>query len=268
MSWMDKLERKLKRFAIPNLMYYIIALNFITFIFIQASPSKMLDLIVLDPARIIQGEVWRLITFAFIPPTFSLIFFALVLYFYYTIGQGLEQEWGSFRFNLYYLIGVLSTIAAAFLGGSVETSSYLYLSLFLAFAFIYPDYEIRLFFVIPLRIKYLAWLSLGFIGFKFLTAPTLSEKLAAVAPLAGYLLFFGRDLWAQARLKRTVQQNRRNFQSQLSSPGTQSFHRCTVCGKTEITDPKMLFRYCSSCEGHYEYCEEHLKTHEHIKAVH
>lgn len=268
MSWLNKLERTLKRFAIPNLMYYIITLNFITFVLNQMSHGKMLDLIVLDPARVMQGEVWRLISFAFIPPSYSLIFFALVLYFYYIIGQGLEAEWGSFRFNLYYLIGVLSTIGAAFIAGTLATSSYIYLSLFLAFAFIYPDYEIRLFFILPIKIKYLAWLSLAFIGYTVVFSPRLIDKLVAIAPIAGYLIFFGRDLWAQASLKRTVNKNRRSFTAKMNEARPESFHRCTVCGKTELTDPKMFFRYCSTCEGHYEYCEDHLKTHEHIKVIH
>lgn len=266
MNWIDKLERRFRNFAIPNLMHYIIGINALVFIMCFITPAnRLLDLIILDPARVLQGEVWRLVTFAFIPPSFSPFWCAFVLYFYYMIGTALEQEWGSFKFNLFYLIGMIATIMGAFLTGALTTSVYLYSALFLTFAYLYPDYEILLFFVLPIKIKYLALLDLIFIGYSVLVYP-LPYKVAALAPLLGCVLFYGKEFWTHAKLKRAVYQNRKRFLAELTN--TPPRHQCAICGRTEKSDPQMRFKYCKSCEGDYEYCEKHLADHVHIKAAH
>jgi membrane associated rhomboid family serine protease len=266
LNWIDQLERRFRKFAIPNLMHYIIGINALVFIMsLLTPPGRLLDFIILDPIRVLQGEVWRLVSFAFIPPSYSPIWLIFVLYLYYMIGTTLEQEWGSFKFNLFYLIGILATIIGAFLTGAVATSVYLYSSLFLIFAYLYPDFELLLFFILPVKMKYLAWLNLAFIGYSVIINP-LPEKIAALAPLVGIALFYGKDIFRQAKLKHTVHQNRKRFLAELSD--TPPRHKCTICGKTEKSHPRMLFRYCKSCAGDYEYCEEHLQNHEHIKAVH
>ncbi|NLM12378.1 MAG: rhomboid family intramembrane serine protease [Epulopiscium sp.] len=261
MQWFDKLERKLGRFAIPNLMTYIIGLNAIVFVMTYLYQSSLYFLM-LDPALVLQGEVWRLITFIFIPPTFSPLWAAFVLYFYYMIGTALEHEWGTFRFNLFYLLGMVGTILSAFISSSLVSSTYINLSLFLAFARIYPDYELLLFFILPVKIKYLAWLDWFIFIFTILVYP-LPYKFAAIASLINYFIFFGKDIVTNAKTNKEVHHNRKKFKAQI--PKDFTIHKCTICGITEKDDPDMEFRYCSTCEGDYEYCMNHLKNHEHIK---
>lgn len=261
MRWFDKLERKLGHFAIPNLMTYIVGLNAIVFVMTYISQQSLYR-IMLVPSLVLQGEVWRLITFIFIPPTTSPLWAAFVLYFYYMIGTSLEHEWGTFKFNLFYLIGIIGAILSAFISDSIVSSTYINLSLFLAFARIFPDYEILIFFLFPVKMKYLAWLNWFIFILTIITAPW-SAKLAAIASLINYFIFFGKDMLTTTKSNRVVRQNRRQFKTQL--PKNFTIHKCTICGITEKDDPDMEFRYCSSCEGDYEYCMNHLKNHEHIK---
>jgi membrane associated rhomboid family serine protease len=218
--------------------------------------------LMLIPGLVLRGEVWRLVTYIFIPPNTSLMWILFVLYFYYMVGSALEHEWGSFKFNIFYLTGMLGTTIAAFITGNGATALYLNLSLFLAFARIYPDYELLLFFMIPVKVKYLAMLDWVFIIFTVLVGD-MSTKLIAVVSIINYFLFFGRDILTKTKSNRQVYNNRRRFQSEL--PRNFTIHKCTICGKTEKDDPNMDFRYCPECEGDYEYCMDHVRNHEHIK---
>ena len=148
---------------------------------------------ILIPSKIMEGEVWRLITYIFLPPTLSLIWIIFVLMFYYMIGTGLESTWGSFKYNIYYLIGMVGTTVAAFISGYGTDAMYLNLSLLLAFAYLYPNHEILLFMILPVKIKYLAYIDLVFLVFSFVSGD-LSVKLAIVASLVNFLIFFGKDL--------------------------------------------------------------------------
>lgn len=257
---LDKLERRFGRYAIPQLILYVVGINGLMYLLSYAYPqSDLFGMLALVPHRIMQGEVWRLITFVFIPPAASLLWIFFILYFTWMIGSALEQEWGSFRFNLYYFAGILATAAGAFAAGGGATALYLNLSLFLAFARIYPDYEVLLFFVLPVKVKYLAWLNWFFLAFTVLTAP-LSVKVAALVSVANYFLFFGRDTFLKAKARGSAHQRKKPFRALQED---RTIHRCTICGKTEKDDPAMDFRYCSSCEGDFEYCMDHLKTHKH-----
>jgi membrane associated rhomboid family serine protease len=263
MNWLNKLERRFGRFAIPGLMYYIIILNAVVYFFMYLDKTNTIkNLLTLEPALIMQGQIWRLISYIFIPPTTSLIFIVFVLLFYYSVGVGLEQEWGSFKFNLYYLVGMIATTLAAFLTGSGATGVYLNLSLFLAFAYLFPDYEILLFMIIPLKVKYLAWLNWAFIGYTVLTQP-LPEKLMAVVSIANYLLFFGPDLIRHIRRRRDVYDNRKRFNDENTYAAPT--HVCEYCGMTEKTDPAMEFQHCPECDPQYEYCSKHIKIHQHVR---
>ena len=263
MNWIDKLERKFGKFGIKNLMLYIVTANAAIFLLNIVDPEQTLYFkLALDPVMVMKGEVWRLITFILIPPDSSPFWIVLVLYFSFLIGSALEHEWGSFRFTLYYFMGIIGTIIAAFISGYPVTATYLNMSLFLAFAKVYPNYEILLFFVLPVKVKYLAWIDWAFIGLTVLNAP-LSGKLAAIASVVNYFVFFGRDIIFHSKNRREAYFNRQEYRSQI--PKKDYFHRCTVCGITENDNPDMEFRYCSSCEGHFEYCMEHLKNHEHMK---
>lgn len=264
MNILDKLERKLGRFAIRELIVYIVGINGLVYIMKYAMPqSDAVGRLMLDPGLIMQGEVWRLITWVFLPPSASLFWIFFILYFYYMVGTGLEHEWGSFRFNVYYFTGVFATALAAFITGEGTTALYLNLSLFLAFAYIYPDYEILLFFIIPVKMKYLAWLNWAFFAFTILTAP-LPHKVAALVSISNYFLFFGRDIFSGVKRRGSSHSRMKAFSP--ASKGT--VHKCAVCGMTEAEDRTMDFRYCSTCEGAYEYCRDHLKNHEHVTKKH
>lgn len=261
--WIDKLERKLGRFAIRNLMSYIIGITGIVYGLSYFDKSGfVIGKLMLIPQLVLRGEVWRLITYIFIPPGSSPIWIMFILYFYYMVGNALEHEWGSFKFNMFYFVGMLGTTVAAFITGYGATALYLNLSLFLAFARIYPDYQLLLFFVIPVKIKYLAMLNWAYIIFTVL-AGDWSTKLVAVVSILNYFLFFGRDIITTTKSNRQVYNNRKRFKTEL--PRNYTIHRCTICGKTEKDDPKMDFRYCPECEGDYEYCMDHVRNHEHKK---
>ncbi|MFW5991979.1 MAG: rhomboid family intramembrane serine protease [Halanaerobiaceae bacterium] len=266
MKWLDKLEKKFGHLAINNLMGYIVGLMGSVFLLMYFDRSgTFLYRLVLIPSAVLKGEVWRLITYIFIPPSLSPIFIFFVLYFYYMVGTGLERAWGSFKFNIYYLLGVVLTTLAAFITNGSATSLYLNLTLFLAFARIYPNYEILLFFILPVKMKYLAWFNWGLLAFTIITAP-IPRKITAVIAIGNYLIFFGKDLITAIKRRRKVQQNRSKFiEKRGRSDRDQPIHRCAVCGITEKDDPQMQFRYCSKCEGSYEYCMDHLQDHEHVR---
>lgn len=265
MNWLDRLERKFGRIAIRGLINYIITINAAVFILAYVIKYyKVIDYLVLDPELVLKGQIWRLLTFIFIPPSSDLVWIFFELYFVYLVGTALESEWGSFRFNLYYLFGMIGTIIAAFISGNYVTAVYLNLSLFLAFARIYPDYELLVFFIIPIKVKYLALLNWIYIGFTVIFRP-LPDKLAAIVSVINYFIFFGKDAVIRSKMRRTSYYNRRRFQSKI--PKKDYIHKCTICGITEKDNPNMEFRYCSKCEGDYEYCMDHLKNHEHKTKV-
>ncbi len=261
MNWLDKLERKFGFLAIKGLMTYIIGATALVYLLMLSNPQNI-EKLVLIPSKVLEGEVWRLFSYIFIPPTTSVFWIIFILYFYYMVGSGLEQEWGSFKFNIYYLIGMIATTIAAFAFGGIATAVYLNLSLFLAFAYLYPDFEILLFFILPVKVKYLAWFNWILIGYTVIFEP-LPLKVMAAASVANYFVFFGKDIITRTKTTRQSYQNRKRLMADI--PKNFTIHRCTICGITEKDDPKMEFRYCSTCEGDYEYCMVHLKAHEHIK---
>ncbi|MCY6484958.1 hypothetical protein OW763_11450 [Clostridium aestuarii] len=263
MHWFDKLERKFGNIAIRNLMMYIVALNGLVFLLTYVNPTYI-NTLTLVPDLIMKGEVWRLITYIFIPPAFSPIWIIFVLHFYYMVGMSLEHEWGSFKFNLYYFLGMLGTTILAFAFGTTGTPFYINLSLFLAFARIYPDYQLLLFFILPVKVKYLAIIDWIFIILTIVFG-SFSSKLAAIISIINYFIFFGKDIIKRTKTNRQVYYNRKNFRDKLPKETTK--HKCTICGITEKDDPNMEFRYCSKCNGYYEYCMEHLHNHEHIKNI-
>ena len=263
MKFMSNLRYKFGKYAIRNLMLYIVSLNLAVFILMYITPElNIFESLILVPDLVMKGEVWRLISYIFIPPNFSLVWILFSLYFYYILGTGLEREWGSFNFNLYYFIGIIGTTASAFISGYAATGIYLNMSLLLAFACIYPDHEFTLYFAIPVKAKYFAWLDAILLGNYFIKGD-LSVKLAVAAAMINFLLFFGKDLILSVTNRGSVYKRRIEYKSKL--PKKTTYHRCTVCGITEEDDNNMEFRYCSTCEGRYEYCMVHLKNHEHIK---
>lgn len=261
--WLDRLEKKLGKYCIKNLMLYITTLNGIVFILsFFDTKGEFISKLVLVPSLVMKGEVWRLITFLFIPMDFNPLWILFSLYFYYMIGSSLEHEWGSFRFNLYYLIGVIGTIAGAFLGGA-GTSTFLNLSLIFAFAYLFPNYELMLFFFLPVKIKYLAMLYAAGLVLLFSLSP-LYGIITVLGSALNFILFFWKDIYYRLRFNRKSYQKRKEFKAKI--PKIHVMHRCTICGKTDVEDRHMDFRYCVDCDGDYEYCMDHLYNHEHIKA--
>jgi hypothetical protein len=192
MQWLNKLERKFGRYAPQDILIYITVTMFIVYLISLLTPQyNVIPYLSLIPSLVLKGEVWRLISFIVIPPDSSPLFIFFALYFFYLIGSSLEAKWGSFRFNAYYIIGIIGTIISAFLSGGA-TNLFLNLSLFFAFATIYPDYEIMLFFAIPVKIKYLALLDALYFVFIIIMG-SFTDKLACIAAILNFLLFFGVD---------------------------------------------------------------------------
>lgn len=264
---MDKMERKLGHIGIKRLMIYVIGLNAIVFVLTYLDTTGgFLGKLMLVPQLVMQGELWRLITFIFIPPTFSPLWLIFALYFYYLIGSSLENEWGTFKFNVYYFTGVAAAIAGSLLTGSPATSIYLNLSLFLAFACIFPNYQIMLFFIIPVKIKYLAWVDAAFLGYTLLIG-TLSSRVMVIASILNFLLFFWKYLYNMIRSGGRAYYKKSAYRAKTRIPMSMFVHRCEVCGRTEKDDRELEFRYCVDCEGDHEYCMQHLNSHEHKKTT-
>ncbi len=263
MGWLNKLEKKFGKYSISNLMLYITALNGAVFLLTYVgNGNSILVKLMLIPSQIMQGEVWRLVTFLFIPPTTSPIWLLFTLYFYYMIGSALEHEWGSFKFNIYYLVGVLGTIGAAFLLGGSSSAMLLNFSLIFAFSYLFPNFQIMIFFVIPVKMKYLSLAYAAMLIYMYWGAP-IYGLITVGGSILNFLLFFGKDFMLRLATGRKVYYNRKSFQSKI--PKVIIIHRCAVCGKTERDDRTLEFRYCVDCEGDFEYCMEHLHTHEHVK---
>lgn len=287
MKWIDKLERKYGKYAIRNLMYYIIMLYALGFVIEVVSPQLYSTYLALDPAAILHGQIWRIATFLITPPSGSFIFIFFSLYLYYMIGKMLEYQWGAFRFNLYFFSGVILHVLACiliyvFTGISLSYGTYyLNMSLFFAFAALFPDVEFLLFFIIPIKCKWLgyanglyflisiiagflvpigssSWYALMQFGIVALPA----NSVAAIVSFLNFLIFYfamrgNRFSPKQAARRRTYAKKVQTAEQK------RSHHRCAVCGRTEADGADLEFRFCSKCQGNYEYCQDHLFTHEH-----
>lgn len=210
MKWLNHLDYKFGRYAIPHLMYYLSGIMLAIFLidlFLPGAPVQ--SLLALDMGLVAQGQIWRLITFIFLPPSSSPFWILFNLYFYCLLGNALESEWGAFRLNVYYLCGVLGSILAAWVTG-YGVNHFLNLSLFLAFAALYPDFELLLFFILPIKVKYLALINLIYYVGAFLFG-TWASRAAILMSLLNVLLFFGGDFFRWAKQKMRYWNTRRNF---------------------------------------------------------
>ena len=276
-NWLDRFAAKHPRLGIPRLMLYIVIGNIVVFFFNTFSMGTFSAMLDFSRPLILQGQVWRLFTFIFVPmytDPRDVLFLALSLYFYYFIGSVLEQEWGSTKFTLFYFMGVLFNIAAGFVVG-VTTMHYVNLSLIFAFATLYPDMRFLLFFIIPVKIKWLAWLDAA-----WFVVDILQFSLVGLYPLIllpavaflNYFLFFWSDIKAvltrgKGKVAHKTSRQTIDFKAaQKKAQETKGYmHKCDVCGKTDADDPTMEFRYCSKCDGYYCYCMDHINTHVHVK---
>lgn len=288
-QWLDRFCRKHPRLTLPGLMRYIVIGNVLVYLldFFGTNGYPIASsLLGFSADAIAHGQIWRIVTFIFVPLSGqNPIVFALSLYLYYFIGNALEREWGSNKFTIFYLFGVVLNILVGFLVGGASMH-YINLSMFFAFATLYPDLQFLLFFIIPVKAKWLAWFDAAWFALSVLRYLFQGHLLLALIPVVAifnYLLFFATDIsdqvsyWrTRAAQKRKQQQYRQayqnpggpkvvNFHDAKTQTKPNYLHKCAVCGKTDRTDPQMEFRYCSRCNGYYCYCADHINNHIHIQ---
>lgn len=285
MKFIDKLEQKFGRFGIPNLTIYMIVCYVIGYALMIVNPG-ILNWLSLEPAYILRGQVWRLVTWVLYPPSTSgVLWFAIaVLFFYYPIGTSLERTIGTFKYTLYILSGVIFTILGAFilyfllggnvLVGNVFSTYYISLSTFLAYAMCYPDMQVLLMFIIPVKMKWMAIFYVVIVVYEmiqYVMAGAWYLVIPIVASLLNFIIFyFGTKDFSRYNPKEIHRRNefRRAMEPQgrmKSGSGSVTKHKCAICGRTELDDPNLEFRFCSRCNGNYEYCQDHLFTHTHVK---
>lgn len=286
---MTILRRKFERFCylnrnkgIPNLMLYITLGSAIVYLFSMFDQSYTLyRLLCFDRALILQGQIWRLFSYVFLYDAGHILVTAIVLLCYYTLGRAMENVWGTLRFNLFYLTGVvLMDVFCLLFGGSADIS-YLNMSLFLGYATMYPDARFLLLYIIPIKAWIFALVDLGltlYSVFMLTAAGLFPYSLFPLVAIGNYFLFFGKDVvnviplsW---RIKLTPKSKRKAatppkppIQFRVTEPAKQTpayTHRCEICGRTDISHPDLEFRYCSRCEGYHCYCQDHINNHDHI----
>lgn len=291
MDWISKLEKKYNKYSVSGIMKYLIMFQIVGYMIIVTKPEFYYTYLSLDAKAILQGQLWRIITFLITPTSTSLFYALIAFYLYFMIGETLERIWGAFRFNIYLYMGILFHVVGALLtylifGFSTSIgfgTSYLYLSLFLAFAASFPDTQFLLFFVIPIKAKYLGWVNGAFFAYTVLQGILPSyvnsvngifyqaNALAAFVSLLNFMVFFfttrtfGRKTYKQKQRTKQFKQQMNKTQRPTHTYTDGAKHKCTVCGRTELDDPNLEFRYCSKCKGNHEYCQDHLFTHEHVK---
>ncbi len=308
-TFLNKLEKKIGRYAIPQLTKFMVLTYIIGYIlyFMSYLGVNILPMIYLSPRLILRGQVWRIVTWIFMPPSAPNLFTVIMLFFYYQIGSTLEQTWGDFKYNLYIFSGLFFMLLGAFVlygfGTNVDgmfTTYYVNMSIFLAFAACYPNMQVYLYFLVPLKIKYLAYIDVAFLAFQAINAST-PERLSIIFSMMNFVIFFfttrNYNSISPKERKRKADFNRaftKNYQTGAGNAGRQTGfsgssiwkehgqkvnyhagdntpkgqitkHKCAICGRTELDGEQLEFRFCSKCNGNYEYCQDHLFTHQHIK---
>ena len=295
---MDKRNRwrgKLERYAIPNLTLYLIICYGIGYLLEFTMPA-IYQYLMLDPFLIMKGQIWRLVTWILIPPDSSNLFFVLItLYLYYSLGNLLERIWGTYRYNVYIFSGILFTILGAFvlwgycmikgavpvgyagMYGLVESGSIIYfgqfstyyinMSIFLACAAAIPDVQVLLMFIFPIKVKWLG-IVYGVILLVNCIQGGIATWIVVGFSLLNFLVYFistkGKMQMSPKQMKRQREFRQKMRSADNASRGVTK-HKCAICGRTELDGDDLEFRFCSKCNGNYEYCQYHLFTHEHVK---
>lgn len=301
MRFIQLLEKKFGKYAIRNLMKYVILLYAAGLLIYTFNPNAVLYL-GLDIEKVLKGQVWRLVTFLIPYVTLGNIFFVfLKAYIFYVIGNALENAWGSFRLNLYFFSAVVFNIIAAFivygifrfniLGNNViynlnysmllisSPLEIIYSSMFFAFAALYPNTQFLIYFIIPVKVKYLAWISGAmyiYNIYNFIVSGFYLGIVPIVVSLANFFVFYfatrdyrrvsPREFERRARFRKQMNEGKRQGNvTEFKGRNVITRHKCAVCGRTELDDDSLEFRFCSKCDGNYEYCMDHLFTHEHVR---
>lgn len=290
LSLLKNLRRKFDMFCyrnrdkgIPNLMLYISIGSAVVYVMSDILGSYTLyNLLYFDRALILQGQVWRLFTYPLTYQAGNVLLTAVALICYYSLGRAMENVWGTLRFNLFYLTGVVLMDVYCLIFGGYASVTYLNLSLFLSYATLFPDSQFLLLFIIPVKAWIFALLDLALVVVDLFVYP-FPYNLFSVVSLANYFLFFGKDVlnvipvsWRTnfRRLfhKSTPQQPKvipfnkaGSYEASHAKAKAPYTHRCTVCGRTDVSNPELEFRYCSRCKGYYCYCQDHINNHVHIQ---
>jgi hypothetical protein len=256
--FLARLEKRLGRYALPNLIMYVVAGMAIVWLLAQSRPWA-LSRLELDMGAVFRGDVWRLVTFLFLPLGSGYLVF-LALYFTFWVGSRLDQSWGAFRFNVYYFLGAFGAVLAALLTGH-GSNVWIDSSMLLAFATLFPDETIYLFFVLPLRVKWLGIFTAGLMGYGFIRGDG-SERAAVVASLLNYLLFFGGHWWG-AFTRRNVAVRQKSRREELgSTPPAFGQRVCALCGSREDDGADIRVCSCDKCGPKQRaLCLEHARNH-------
>lgn len=283
-----RFEKKFGKYAIKNLSLILIICYACGYLFEMLYPD-FLSYLYLNPYEILfHGQVWRLVTWLVVPPSSFDFFTLLMLYFYYSLGTTLERTWGTYRYNVYIFSGVLFTILGAFLlfaytlvfGGdsgillwgtyqgysplaSMFSTYYVNMSIFLAFAATYPNMQVLLFFFIPIKIKVMGIIYGALLIYQLIVGGVAIRFVIAASLMNFIVFFFTSRSWIHMSPKQV--KRRQEFKKEVKKTTKITRHKCAICGRTEETNPELEFRFCSKCDGNYEYCQDHLFTHTHIK---
>ncbi len=288
MKPISKFERKFGKYAIPNLTTILVICCVIGYILQIAMPG-LYGYLTLDAYAILHGQIWRLVSWVLIPPRWGNIFLALLmLYFYWSIGTTLERVWGTYRYNVYIFSGLLFTVIGSFVtlavnylmygeigvgissvGAFLFSTTYIMMSIFLAFAATFPEHQVLLMYVIPVKVKWLGIADALILIWEFIVgagALSLSLRAAILFSLLNFIVFF---ITNRRRFVRSPKQIKRQHEFKREvNRGTRAAvtkHKCAICGRTDESNPELEFRFCSKCNGNYEYCQDHLFSHKHVE---
>ncbi len=286
MDFLTKLERKFGKFAIPNLTLILIG-GFVLGYLIEIFMPEGLQLLAMNPEKIMHGQIYRLITWVVVPPSSASILVIITLMFYYSVGQTLENAWGDFRYTVYIISGIIFTdigmmgtylvmrlmgqsylLDMYYQAGLYGASTYfLCMSMFLAYAFMFPDMQVLLYFIIPIRVKWLGYLDIAYLLVTVLQYGRMQYYTGMITVIMSVLNFivFYFMMKNKTRLTPAQRKRKKKYKQQVRQTQTLTRHKCAICGQTELDNPNLEFRYCSRCKGNYEYCQNHLFTHEHKK---
>jgi len=262
-------------------MVYIVFISAAVYVISMMDQTKtFLSLLGFDAGFIMRGQVWRLVTWIFLPSSNNIFFILLTLYFYFFVGSTLEREWGTPKFTIYYISGMILNIVMGFVMRygfgllTYLTPSFLNLSMFFAFAVLFPDHVVSLFFIIPIKVKWLALANLAYFAYSIVNVILLGYMILALLPLVALLNFIiicGDDLLSYLRpykarsSPQTINYRKAAKKAQRTREDTPYRHKCAVCGRTDIDSPQLEFRYCSRCEGYHCFCIEHINNHIHFQ---
>lgn len=274
MDFLNKMERKFGKYAISNLSLYLIMGYILGYVLEFVSPS-ILGYLTLNPYLILHGQIWRLVTWIIIPPSsFDFFFTIIMLFFYYSVGTSLERTWGAFLYNVYIFMGMIFTIIGSFLvlllfhgvtGGF--STEFVNMSIFLAYAATFPEMQVLLMFIIPVKVK---WMGIAYgilLAVQFIQY-NIVGKIVIGASLLNFIVFFlmtRRGIGMRMSPRQVKRRHDYNREVKRAKPASVAKHKCAICGKNSEDNPDVQFRFCSKCNGNYEYCQDHLFTHTHVK---